>query len=276
VFSRATARNEVGRDLERRRQDGEGKEVRGQGRVSGHETKATYPPRPASLGQHGRRIDMDLDYREGVSPAVSHSGQEESTARKSAEAGAKLAAEMKVFEQVVLELSANRNKDASHDARCSQVLREASELFGVAPTWTAFYRATLGVEGCIRQLFPTADEMCAYECSDAHEKVLEMLTVLRSRDVPECDPCEPQRMITVRIPKSLHDSICLEANDLQVSVNKLCVTRMLQRVDRQLIPTSTQKRRGRRPGAEYTKTSTSVSTGGPITNSPLTDGMDAA
>jgi predicted HicB family RNase H-like nuclease len=214
---------------------------------------------------------MDLDYREGVSPTVSNSGQEESTARKTAEAGAKLAAEMKVFEQVALELSANRNTEASHDARCSQVLREASELFGVAPTWTAFYRVTLGVEGCIRQLFHSADEMCAYECSDAHEKVLEMLTVLRSRDVPECDPYEAQRMITVRIPKSLHDSICQEANDLQVSVNKLCVTRMLQRIDRQLIPTSTQKRRGRRPGAEYSKTSASANT-----QSPMTDGMDAA
>ncbi len=197
---------------------------------------------------------MDLDYRDGVSTTTSSSGNGEMTAKKSSEAGEKLAAEMKIFEQVALEMSGRRNPDASHDERCSQIVREASELFGVAPTWTAFYRATLGVDGCIRQLFPTADEMCAYECSDAHEKVLEMLTVLRSRDVPECDPCEQQRMITVRIPKSLHDSICLEANDLKVSVNKLCVTRMLQRVDRQLIPTSSQKRRGRRPGAEYAKT----------------------
>lgn len=197
---------------------------------------------------------MDLDYRDGVSTTTSSSGNGEMTAKKSSEAGEKLAAEMKIFDQVALEMSARRNPHASHDERCSQIVREASELFGVAPTWTAFYRATLGVDGCIRQLFPTADEMCAYECSDAHEKVLEMLTVLRSRDVPECDPCEQQRMITVRIPKSLHDSICLEANDLKVSVNKLCVTRMLQRVDRQLIPTSSQKRRGRRPGAEYAKT----------------------
>jgi hypothetical protein len=197
---------------------------------------------------------MDLDYRDGVSATASSSGNGEMAMKKNSEAGEKLAAEMKVFEQVALELSARRNPNASQEERCSQILHEASELFGVAPTWTAFYRAILGVDGCIRQLFSTADEMCAYECSDSHEKVLEMLTVLRSRDVPECDPCEPQRMITVRIPKSLHDSICQEANDLKVSVNKLCVTRMLQRVDRQLIPTSTQKRRGRRPGAEYAKT----------------------
>ena len=79
-----------------------------------------------------------------------------------------------------------------------------------------------------------------------------MLTVLRSRDLPENDPHEPQRMITVRIPKSLHDSICSEANELAVSVNKLCITRMLQKIDTNLIPNSTQKRRGRRPGSAGT------------------------
>lgn len=82
---------------------------------------------------------------------------------------------------------------------------------------------------------------------------MEMLTVLRSRDLPENDPHEQQRMITVRIPKSLHDSICDEANALAVSVNKLCISRLLQKVDLSMIPSSTQKRRGRRPGSAGTK-----------------------
>ncbi len=56
------------------------------------------------------------------------------------------------------------------------------------------------------------DEFSDFECCDEHNKLLEMLTALRSRDLPENDPHEAQRMITVRIPKSLHDSICNEAN----------------------------------------------------------------
>jgi hypothetical protein len=76
------------------------------------------------------------------------------------------------------------------------------------------------------------------------------------------------RLITVRIPKSMHDSICQEANDLKVSVNKLCITRLLQRIDRKLIPTSTQKRRGRRPGAEYSKSSSSTSPASVADSSP--------
>ena len=165
------------------------------------------------------------------------------------EAGEKLAEEMKVFAHVAEELKAKRDKNASATTRRRLVVETATELFGVAPTWTAFYRETLGGDGVARALFSEANEAREYESSDEHSKVLEMLTVLRSRDLPENDPHEPQRMITVRIPKSLHDAICDEANSLSVSVNKLCISRMLQKVDPNMIPSSTQKRRGRRPGS---------------------------
>jgi hypothetical protein len=212
---------------------------------------------------------MNFEFREG-NPAASAAiqsdlGCENATAKPTAtskkldEAGVKLAAELNVFHQVACELKEKCVPSAPLAGRCQQVLSTATELFGVAPTWTAFYREVMGVGGVARSLFRDAEEMCAYECSDEHSKVLEMLTVLRSRDLPDCDPNEAQRMITVRIPKSLHDSICKEANDLQVSVNKLCITRLVQRVDRGQIPTSAQKRRGRRPGAEYARPAATAS-----------------
>ncbi len=169
--------------------------------------------------------------------------------KKLDEAGEKLAAEMAVYNQVAEELKSKRNLNLPAHLRRKQVVEIASELFGVAPTWTAFYRETLGTDGVVRALFADPEEMREYDCSEEHSRVLEMLTVLRSRDLPENDPHEPQRMITVRIPKSLHDAICDEANQLAVSVNKLCISRLLQRVDRAMIPSSSQKRRGRRPGA---------------------------
>ena len=169
------------------------------------------------------------------------------------EAGEKLAAEMKVFNSVAEELKMKRDCSLTVAQKSRLVFETATELFGVAPTWTAFYRETLGGTGIVRALFVDADEARDYECSDGHFKVLEMLTVLRSRDLPENDPHEPQRMITVRMPKSLHDAICDEANDLAVSVNKLCISRLLQKVDPAMIPSSTQKRRGRRPGTAGSK-----------------------
>jgi hypothetical protein len=188
---------------------------------------------------------------ESATPAKSASSRIREKAAD--DAGEKLAAEMKVFNSVAAELKAKRDPSLSPQAKRRLVFETATELFGVAPTWTAFYRETLGGDGVSRALFVDADESREYECSEEHSKVLEMLTVLRSRDLPENDPHEPQRMITVRIPKSLHDSICDEANELAVSVNKLCISRLLQKVDPAMIPSSNQKRRGRRPGSAGAK-----------------------
>jgi len=176
------------------------------------------------------------------------------------EAGEKLAAEMKVFNSVANELKSKRDPSLPSGMKRRLVFETAVELFGVAPTWTAFYRETLGGSGVSRALFVDADETREYECSEEHLKVLEMLTVLRSRDLPENDPHEQQRMITVRIPKSLHDSICDEANELAVSVNKLCISKLLQKADPMMIPSSSQKRRGRRPGSAGTKQASSQGT----------------
>ena len=164
-------------------------------------------------------------------------------------AGEKLAAEMAVFAGVVAELRGKMGAFASVEDRCKGVVSMASELFGVAPTWTAFYREVLGKAGIVDSIFPESEDRQTYEASDSHSQIFEMLTALRSRDLPENDPTEPQRMITIRLPMTLHNAICDEANELEVSVNKLCISRMLQQLDDRMIPACKNKRRGRRPGA---------------------------
>lgn len=198
---------------------------------------------------------MSHDFSNGLSSGVSLESL--STEVAAAATGEKLAADMVVFQGVADELRAKKCQSARFEDRCHWVQQVAAELFGVAPTWTAFYRETLGVDGIAHRIFCEPEEYRNYECSESHTKVLEMLTVLRSRDLSDCDPNETQKMITVRIPKSLHDRICEEANELDVSVNKLAITRLLQRVDMSMLPSSAQKRRGRRPGAEYHKQSVS-------------------
>jgi predicted HicB family RNase H-like nuclease len=180
--------------------------------------------------------------------------------KKVSEAGERLAADMKVFQSVANELKAKTCLSKNFEDRCHWVHQVAAELFGVAPTWTAFYREILGVDGVAHHVFDDASDYRRYEASETHTKILEMLTVLRSRDVTDCDPTEPQRMITIRIPRSLHDSLCKESNDLEISVNKLCITRLVQRVDLSMLPTCPQKRRGRRPGPDYHKSLTKQQT----------------
>jgi predicted HicB family RNase H-like nuclease len=162
--------------------------------------------------------------------------------------GEKLAADLKVFNQVAADVRGRLNPNLPENLRRRQVVEVAAELFGVAPTWIAFFREIMGVDGVARTLFATNDSYREYEKSPEHMQILEMLTTLRSRDLPENDPSEAQRMITVRIPKCMHDWICDEANRLEVSVNKLCISRLVQLLDERMIPTSQQKRRGRKPG----------------------------
>lgn len=161
----------------------------------------------------------------------------------------RLAEEMRVFNRVLDELKAKLDLTATMEGRSRQVSHFATELFGVAPTWAAFYRAVVGMEGVIWTLFPDAESRAEFEESESYGQILEMLTALRSRDLPENDPTEPQRMVTIRMPKSLYDVLCDESNNLKISVNKLCISRITQRLAPEVVPVTEKKRRGRRPGS---------------------------
>lgn len=165
-------------------------------------------------------------------------------------ASEKMADELRAFEAVVEELNQKLILGVPVALRRKQVVDCATELFGLAPSWVAFFRATMARGGLVSKLFVTPEERKEYWCSSEHHQVLEMLTALRSRDLPECEAGEPSRMITIRIPKCLHEFICDEANEMEMSVNKLCISRILMQVDPTLLPQSAQKRRGRRPGSK--------------------------
>jgi hypothetical protein len=165
-------------------------------------------------------------------------------------ASEKMADELRAFEAVVEELNQKLILGVPVALRRKQVVDCATELFGLAPSWVAFFRATMARGGVVSKLFVTPEERKEYWCSSEHHQVLEMLTALRSRDLPECEAGEPSRMITIRIPKCLHEFICDEANEMEMSVNKLCISRILMQVDPTLLPQSAQKRRGRRPGSK--------------------------
>jgi hypothetical protein len=65
-----------------------------------------------------------------------------------------------------------------------------------------------------------------------------MLAKLRENDADlPGGPREPTRVITVRLPKSLHESLRAEAHDRRTSMNKLCISKLLQVVDEELVPT---------------------------------------
>ncbi len=191
-------------------------------------------------GHHQPSSVAEMELRTSIEPKP---------AKKLDPVAEKIASEMRVFEKVAEELTAKLNLQATFDDRCQQVANYATELFGVSPTWAAFYREVMGVQGVMRRMFVDQASMERYELSSHYGQILEMLTALRSRDLPENDPTEAQRMVTIRMPKSMYDVICAESNMLSISVNKLCISRITQRLDKAVVPKTIKKRRGRRPGS---------------------------
>jgi predicted HicB family RNase H-like nuclease len=115
------------------------------------------------------------------------------------------------------------------------VYRVASELYGTGPDWVTFFREVLGVGGLIRRTHADPAALAAFEQSNDYQQIQQMLAKLRERPAPT-DPGEPTRVITVRLPQSLHESLQAEAYEKHTSMNKLCISKLLQVVDNELIP----------------------------------------
>jgi predicted HicB family RNase H-like nuclease len=113
----------------------------------------------------------------------------------------------------------------------AEVERFAQQLFAQETDWVRFYREVLGLQGVVRQMFPRQEELAAFKRTDAYRGILQLLSQLRAKRVvaEACD--EPTRVITVRLPQSMHEALQAEAYEHHTSVNKLCISKLLQVVD---------------------------------------------
>jgi predicted HicB family RNase H-like nuclease len=121
--------------------------------------------------------------------------------------------------------------------REAKVYRVAFELFRQDPDWVTFFREVLGVDGVVRQVFPNLADLAKFEQTREYAEIQQMVAKLRERSSEPQDSREPTRVITVRLPKSLHESLRAEAHDRKTSMNKLCISKLLQIVDETLVPT---------------------------------------
>ena len=112
--------------------------------------------------------------------------------------------------------------------RCHKVLQVAKDLYQRNPDWVTFFREVLGVNGAARNVFSTQADYISFEKSDEHTKIQTMVASLRNRKIPGNGHNEPTRVITVRLPESLHEALKAEANDHNTSMNKLCISKLLQ------------------------------------------------
>jgi hypothetical protein len=118
----------------------------------------------------------------------------------------------------------------------SEILRAARTMYdsdGI--DWVTFYRTVLGPDGFVRQMVKP-ENLAAWLAGEEHAEIQRMIARLRSRQLPSSMDHEPTRVITVRLPKSLHVALVIESHALRVSLNGLCLSKLLQPVDRELVP----------------------------------------
>ena len=117
-----------------------------------------------------------------------------------------------------------------------------------------FYREIFGLHRAIRRSYRTLNQRMAFEETETYRVVQEMLKDLRERRPPkpegenaakkeddaaektEKEAPEPLRVITVRIPRSLHDALRVEAQEYHTTMNKLCISKLLQFIDASIVP----------------------------------------
>ncbi|MDA1050598.1 MAG: hypothetical protein O3C40_08965 [Planctomycetota bacterium] len=117
-----------------------------------------------------------------------------------------------------------------------EVCRVAAEMFRRSPDWVTFFREVLGTEGVARRVFSKQEEMEAFEQTAEHAEIQVMVAKLREKSRYQTESNEPTRVITVRLPKSLHESLKAESHQRRTSMNQLCISKLLQIIGNDLVP----------------------------------------
>lgn len=114
-----------------------------------------------------------------------------------------------------------------------EVLKQAMEMFNSAKDWAAFFREVLGRDGIARKAFPDSASYAQFEKSEEHQQIQNMVNQLREKNpnFSSDDDKEPTRVITVRLPKSLHEALKAEAHDRHTSMNQLCIAKLLKMIE---------------------------------------------
>jgi hypothetical protein len=105
-----------------------------------------------------------------------------------------------------------------------------AELLESSKDWQLIYQQVLGLEGTIQTL--TLKERAEFEGSSCHREILQLMAKLRETWVQG----EATRVITVRLPKSIHESLRVEAYEKHTSLNQLCISKLLQPISSELVP----------------------------------------
>ncbi len=135
--------------------------------------------------------------------------------------------------------------------RSRQVLAAAEQLVEGDVDWATFFRKILGEQGVARRAFPNPQSLELFKKTAAYRHIQEILVKLRFDSEVKSKRhqrrrqkvSEPTHMITVRLPASVHQALLAEADDMRTSMNQLCISKLLQLIESDLVPGATSQSR---------------------------------
>ena len=128
--------------------------------------------------------------------------------------------------------------------KLTEVKHAAETLYASNPDWMTFYREVMGLEGIIRRVFDTVKAKEKFEKTETFGEIQRMLGELRKKTTPK-ESAEETRVITIRIPQSMHEALRIEALERRTTMNKLCISKLVQFVDTERVPTIFEEREAR-------------------------------
>jgi predicted HicB family RNase H-like nuclease len=117
----------------------------------------------------------------------------------------------------------------STTAKARQVLEFAQSRVQTAQDWLELHFAVFGADGKAMQLFPTEAERSAFLQTEEYKRFLALLDTLPRPQKSEIRELvsSANGAISVRLPRSVHAALLAEAKAEGVSLNQLCVAKLV-------------------------------------------------
>jgi hypothetical protein len=114
-------------------------------------------------------------------------------------------------------------------AKARQVLEFAQQRAASAEDWIELSNALYGVDGKPTESFPTEAERSAYMRTAEYKRILALMDTLphpKKNDIQEL-VSNVNGAISLRLPRSVHAALLAEAKAEGVSLNQLCVAKLI-------------------------------------------------
>ena len=111
-----------------------------------------------------------------------------------------------------------------------QALQVVKQAAADSEHWSVALDQALGVNTPWHTLLREWERQKAIR-SEAYGQIQTIISEMRLRPTShKNEDRKAARVITVRMPASMHELLCQESRDMRTSLNKLCITKLLQHV----------------------------------------------